>query len=157
MIRIACYCRSTPYFVQGTSSSKAGITYHDVSAAASEFGESVCTILPSFHALTGSDFTKTFYRRSKIQNFKKMLTQTSAINLLFSLATVIVDAVQIIDFVLHIVYNRPKREKTPGESRFAMLLVKKGKKKVFVQTKQLLPDKRSLRMKILRANYISYG
>ena len=86
-----------------------------------------------------------------------MLTQPSAINLLSSLATLRVGVAQIIAFVLHIVCNRPKREKTPGESRYAMLFVKKGKKKVFVQTKQLSPDERSLRMKILRANYISYG
>ena len=65
LIRITFYHRSILYFHQGTSSSKAGITYHNVSAAASEFGESICKILPSFHALTGSDFTKTFYRRSK--------------------------------------------------------------------------------------------
>ena len=38
-----------------------------------------------------------------------------------------------------------------------MLFVKKWKKKVFVQTKQLPPDERSMCMKILRANYISYG
>ena len=94
----------------------------------SEFGESICKI----HALTGSDFTKTFYRHSKMQSFKKMLTQPSATNLLSSLATVRVDVAQIIDFVLHIVYNRPKREKTPAESRYATLFVEKGKKKVFV-------------------------
>ena len=99
MIRIACYCRSILYFRQGTSSSKVGIKYHNVSAAASEFGESICKILPSFHALTGSDFRKTFYRRSKIQSFKKILTQLSAINLLSSLATVRVNVAQIIDFV----------------------------------------------------------
>ena len=156
LIRISCYCRSILYFRQGTSSSKAGVTYHNVSAAASEFGESICKILPSFHALTGSDFSKTFYRRSKIQSFKKMLTQPSAINLLFFLATVRVDVAQIIDFVLHMVYNRPEREKAPGESRYTMLFVKKGKKKVLVQTKQLPPYERSLLMKILRANYISY-
>ena len=102
--------------------------------------------------MTESDFTKTFHRRSKIQR-----TQPSAINLLSCLATTRVDVAQIIDFVLHIVYNRPKREKTPGESRYAMLFVKKRKKKVFVQTKQLPPDERSLRMEILRTNYISYG
>ena len=39
LIRITCYCRSSLYFRQGTSSNKAGITYHNVSAAASEFGE----------------------------------------------------------------------------------------------------------------------
>ena len=99
-----CYCCSILYLCQGTSSSKAGITYN-VSAAASEFGESICKILPSFHALIGSDFSKTFYCCSKIQSFKKLLTQPSAINLLSSLATVIVDVAQIIDFVLHTVYN----------------------------------------------------
>ena len=110
LIRVACYCCSILLFRQGTSLSKAGITYHNVSAAATEFGESVCKILSSFHALTGSDFTKTFYRRSKIPSFKKMLTQPSAVSLLSSLATVRVDITQIIDFVLHIVY----KEKTPG-------------------------------------------
>lgn len=134
MIRIACYCRSILYFYQGSSSSKAGITYH-VSSAASEFGESICKILPSFHALIGSGFTKTFYHRSKIQSFKKILTLPSAINLLPSLATVRVNVAQIIGFVLHIVYNRPKRDKTSCESRYAMLFVKKGRKKVVVQTK----------------------
>ena len=39
LIRITCYCRSSLYFRQGTSSNKAGITYHNVSAAASGFGE----------------------------------------------------------------------------------------------------------------------
>ena len=69
LIRIVCYCRSILYFRQGTPSSNVGITYHNVSAAANEFDESICKILSSFHALTGSDFTKTFYRRSKIQSF----------------------------------------------------------------------------------------
>ena len=88
LIRIACYCRPILYFRQCTSLSKAVITYHNVSAAASEFRESICKIHPSFHALTGSDFIKTFYRRSKIQSFKKMLSQPSVINLLSYLATV---------------------------------------------------------------------
>ena len=125
MIRVACDCRYILYFQHGTSLSKAGITYHNVSAAASELDESICRILPSFHALTGSDFTKTFYRHSKIQSFKKMITRPSALNLLSSLATVRIDVAQIIDFVLHIVYNRPKREKTPGEIRYAILFVKR--------------------------------
>ena len=130
LIRIACYCRSILYFRQGTSSSKAGITYHNVSTAANEFGESMCKILPSFHALTGSDFTKTFYRLSKIQSFKKILTQPSAINLLPSLATVRVDVAQIIDFVLHIVYNRQKRAKRHlVKVDMPCYLLKKGKRR----------------------------
>ena len=60
LLRIACYCHYILYFCQGTSSNKAGITYH-VSAAVSEFGESISKMFPSFQALTGSDFTETFY------------------------------------------------------------------------------------------------
>ena len=128
LIRRACYCRSTLYFRQGTSTSKAGNTYH-VLAAASVFGESICKIISSFHALTGSDFTTNLCRRSKKQSFKKMLTEPPARNLLSSLANLRVDAAQITDFVMQIVYNRPKREKTPGESRYAMLFVEKGKRR----------------------------
>ena len=124
---------------------------------ANDFSKSIYNILLSFHGVAGSDFTKTFYRRSKIQSFKKLLTQSSAIKLLFSLVTARVDVAQSIDFVLRIVFEKPEREKTPGESRSAMLFVKKRKKKVFVQTKRLPPDKTFLRMKILRANYILYG
>ena len=72
LIRIACYCRSILYLRQGISSSKPGITYHNVSVPASEFGESICEILPSFHAFTGSDFTKTFYRRQKYKASKNV-------------------------------------------------------------------------------------
>ena len=65
------------------------------------------------------------------------------------------DVAKIIDFVLYIVYDRPKRKKTPGESRYAILFVRKGKKKVFLQAKQLPPDERSLCMKI--PNPFEYG
>ena len=85
-----CYCRSILYFCQDTSSSKAGMTYN-VSATASEFDESICKILPSFHALTRSDVTKVFIVIQKYKASKKMLTLPSAINLLSSLATVRVD------------------------------------------------------------------
>ena len=34
-------------------------------------------------------------------------------------------------FVLHVIYNRPKREKSPGDSCCAMLYVKKDEKKVY--------------------------
>ena len=65
------------------------------------------------------------------------------------------DVAKIIDFVLYIVYDRPKRKKTPCESRYAILFGRKGKKKVFFQTKQLPPDARSLCMKI--PNLFEYG
>ena len=46
-----------------------------------------------------------------------------------------------------------QREKSPGEIRYAMSLVTKGKKKKFVKTKLLPPDEQSRHMKILRANF----
>ena len=80
-----------------------------------------------------------------------MLTQPSAIKLLSSLATIRVDVAQIIDFVLHIVYNRPIREKTPGKSRYAMLFVKKEKEKVLVQLKQLLRRRKILAYEVIKS------
>ena len=47
-----------------------------------------------------------------------------------------------------------QRGNSPGEIRYAMLLVTKGKKKKFVKTKLLPPDEQSLHMKILRANFV---
>ena len=49
--------------------------------------------------------------------------------MLSTLATVRIDIAQIVDIVVHIVCNRPKREKTPGESRYALLFIKKGGKR----------------------------
>ena len=54
----------------------------------------------------------------------------------------------LIDFILHVVYNKPNIEKSPGESRYAMLFVTKEKKKKFIETKLLLLDEQSLHMKI---------
>ena len=39
------------------------------------------------------------------------------------------DIEKVTYFVLHIIYNRPKREKSSGDSRYAMLCVGKGEKK----------------------------
>ena len=40
-----------------------------------------------------------------------------------------VDIEKVTYFVLHIIYNLPKREKSPGVSRYAILYVGKGEKK----------------------------
>ena len=64
---------------------------------------------------------------------------------------------EVTDFVLHIVYNRPLKEKSPGESRYNMLIKKKnqtGRKKEKNNTsKDLPPDQGLLKMKILRASF----
>ena len=145
------------YFRQGTKSSKTGIKHHDVSALAKTLGSDICNILPAFHALTGSDYTNPFFRRSKIQSFKKLMKLPEKCALLESMLGGNADIDQVVDFVLHVIYNRPLCEKTPGDSRYAMLIIKKGKKTKFAPTKSLPPDYKSLVQKIKRANFVAYG
>ena len=92
------------YFRQGTSSSKQEITYH-VTALANELGNDICNALPAFHALTGSDFTRTFYRRFKIQSLKKLMKTPSKADLLRSLQTENATVSEVTDFVIHIIYS----------------------------------------------------
>ena len=61
------------FFRQGKSTIGKGIEYHNVSSLASYLGEECCRILPGFHALTGSDYTFPFYRRSKYLSFSSMM------------------------------------------------------------------------------------
>lgn len=153
----AKYCNGYIYFRQGTTNSKDGITYHDITAFAIQLGQSLCDVLPFFHVLTGSDYTYPFHRRTKVQAFKKMCSKPQSMNLLQSLGTVNANIHDVMDFILHIIYNRPKNEKTPGESRYKMLFVGKGKSKKFRATKLLPPDQCSLDMKIMRTNFVSYN
>ena len=69
-------------------------------------------------------------------------------DLMSSMNTDHVDIEKVTYFVLHIIYNCPKQEKSPEHSRYSMLYVGKGKKK-FAPTKSLPPDQKSLTMKIL--------
>ena len=70
-----------------------------------------------------------FYRRSKIQSLKKMLSQPSATKLISCLSSKKAIIAKVIDFILHVVFNRPKREKPYGESRYSVLFATKRKKK----------------------------
>ena len=61
-------------------------------------------------------------------------------------------------FVLHVIcVNRPKREKSSGDSRCAMLYIGKSEEKKFTPTKLLPSDQKSLTMKILRADLVSHS
>lgn len=61
----------TLHFRQDTESSKQDIIYHNVAALGKKLGDQICNILLSFPTPTGSNLTRTFFRRSKIQiNFK---------------------------------------------------------------------------------------
>ena len=79
-------------------------------------------------------------------------------NLLDSLGTTDPNFSEISEFVIHTIYNRPKKERTLGESRAAMLFVqqntKKGKK--YRSTTQIPPDEKSLEMKTRRSNLVAY-
>ena len=143
------------YFRQGTTN-KGGVVYHNIGSLAGYLGEDISKNLVSFHALTGSDFTFPFFRRSKYQAYKVMVNKTKSVSLLNSLGRQYPNLNEIIDFVIHTIYNRPKKEETLKDTRIAMFLVKKGKKTDYNSTKLIPPDKEMMKMKILRAHYVSY-
>ena len=55
----------------------------------------------AFHVLTGFDYVNSFYKRSKIQSFKKMTA------LIQFQKTPNPNFLEGIDFFLHVIYNRP--------------------------------------------------
>ena len=61
----------TLYFRQGTTNNKDGKMYHNVTALAHLLGRKYCVNLPSFHALTGSDFTYSFLEDQNIKHLKE--------------------------------------------------------------------------------------
>jgi len=149
------------YFRQGKVTVGKGIEYHNVSSLASHLGAACCGILPGFHALTGCDFTYPFFRRTKytafsmMMNVKKNRKKGVTLHLLDSLGTENVNYDDVIDFIIHTVYNRPAKEKTPAQTRKATLTVGKGKKRKYRSTNLVLPDKSSLIMKIKRSNLVA--
>ena len=100
----------------------------------------MCEILPCFHALTRSEYTNLFFGRTKVQSFKRMVAAPSLVSLLSSMKSENVDIPAVIKFIIQIIHNRPKREKTLGETRYQMLLKKRGNKRKFSSTKYTHPD-----------------
>ena len=129
LLHVSINCNETLYFRQGTTSSRDNITYHNVTSLSNQLEEKICAILPAFHSVTGSDFTKPFFGRSKINSFKKLLSKPESMDLMSSMNTDHVDIEKVTYFVLHVIYNRPKRGKSPGDSHYAMLYVRKSEKK----------------------------
>ena len=154
LLHVSINCNETLYFRQGTTSSRDSITYHNVTSLSSQLEEKICAILPAFHSVTGSDFTKPFFGRSKINSFKKLLSKPESNE---SMNTDHVDMEKVMYFVLHVIYNRPKREKSPGNIAMRCCMLEKAKKKKFAPTKSLPPDQKSLTMKILRAHLVSHS
>ena len=155
LLFIAHQVETKLYFRQGKTTDRKGITYHDVHSLANKLGGNICKVLPLFHALTGSDFTHPFFGRTKIATFRKMLKTPSSNQLLSSMATENVNINEVTRFSLHVMYNRPQNELSPGECRYNMLLKRKASSKAFPSSKALPPDQKSLDMKILRSTYVA--
>ena len=126
LLHVSNNCNETLYFRQGTTSSRDSITYHNVTSLSSQLEEKICAILPAFHSVTGSHFTKPFFGRSKINSFKKLLSKPESNE---SMNTDHVDMEKVMYFVLHVIYNRPKREKSPGNIAMRCCMLEKAKKK----------------------------
>ena len=87
-----------------------------------------------------------------------MQRKKEIINKLSSLSSRNIDVDCVIEFILRVIYNRPRTETTPGDSSYPMLFVKKkGKKRKFSDNNRLTPDESSLKMKIKRAYYVTQG
>ena len=98
LINIAHLLKSCLCFLQGKTKDKEGITY-DIHAIANHHDEEICSVLPAFRTLTGSDFTNTFFNRFKIQAFKKMLRIPNSHKILLSLPSEDPNISEVIDFV----------------------------------------------------------
>jgi len=154
LLFIAGKCESSVYIRHGTGSAT---LYHNIKCLAAHLGPEMCSYLPAYHAMTGCDYTQPFFGRSKFQGFKIILKNHTQMELLSSLMGDDADIDQVIDFILHVIYKRPRNETTPGASRYKMLFgttVKKTKK--FKSMKRLPPYKGSLSFAILRANLVTH-
>ena len=150
LLFISSQVHSQLYFRQGKSKDKAGIQYHNVHSLAQYLGPDICRILPSFHSLTGSDFTNPFFGRTKVTSFKKLQSKSLYCSKLQSMGSESVDIADVTDFILHIIYNRPLKEKTPEEGRYRMILAarkrtKKGERGKYPSRKATPPDQKSLK------------
>ena len=76
--------------------------------------------------------------------------------LIQSLKTPNPNFLEVNDFVLHVIYNRPSSEK-PLVTRYGILYVEKGKNKIFNVAKSLPPDQHSLNMKMLCTSFVGYS
>ena len=116
--------KSDVFFRQGKSSDKEGILYTEINPLAEKLGEDVCEVLPAFHVLTGSDYTSSFFGKTKYTCFKRMIVHPESCSLLKSLNHPNANIGEVIEFVLRIIYNRPKSEKTLGDAQYNMLFIK---------------------------------
>ena len=110
LIHISHEIKSSVFFGQDNFNDKDGITFH-VKSIADTLRHEICQILLCFDALTGSDYTFPFCFRSKIHIFKKMMITSNSHLLLQPMLTETPVIADVVEFILKIVYNRPKKKK----------------------------------------------
>ena len=115
LLHVSINCNETLYFRQRTTSSRDVTTYDNVTSLSSQLGEKICAILPVFHWLTSSDFKKPFFGRSKINTALKKWYSNQSMDLMSSMNTDHDDIEKVTYFVLHVIYNCPKQETSPGD------------------------------------------
>ena len=142
-------------FRQRKSSNKEGTLHTEIYPLTEQLGEDVCQVFPVFHVHTGSNYTNSFFGKTNYTCVKRIIAHPESSFLLESLNHPNANIEEIIKFVLRIIYNRPKSEKTLGDARYNMLFIKSKDKKKFALTKCLPPDEISLALKIKRDNYIT--
>ena len=108
----ACSFKSNVFFRQGKLSDKEGILYTEIYPLAKQLGEDVCEVLPAFHILTGSNYTNSVFGKTKYTCLKRMIVHPESSSLLKPLNHPNANIGEIIEFVLWIINNRPKSEKT---------------------------------------------
>ena len=86
-----------------------------------------------------------------------MLLKSELTALTQSIKVLNLNFLEVTDFVLQEIHNDPRNEKTPGNPRYAMLFLKKGKNKKFNNTKYLPFNQYLLNMKILCASFVENG
>ena len=69
--------RTVFFFTKGKTSDFEERTYHNVNRFSDYTGAEICEIFPCFHAVTDSDYTNPFSRRSKVQFFEQMVAAPS--------------------------------------------------------------------------------
>ena len=132
LLSVAHLFQANVYFRQGKTTDKDGVLYTEVQPLAEHFGELVCSVMPAFHALTGSDYTSTFYGKTKYTCFKRMIARPDTALLLKSLNFPLANVAEVTEFVLRVIYNRTRREKNTRRSavQYAFRKTKREEKEV---------------------------
>ena len=116
----------------------------------------MCSTLPSFNALTASNYNKAFSAIWKY-SFIKRLSKPWNTDLLSTFTSQNVNVNDANNFVLGVTFNRSGREKSLGENCCNMLFMGKGKQTKFAAAKNIWPDEIWLSVRIFLCQLVGHG